>query len=343
MRVATRLYFAVAPAVLGVLVVAALGYWGERGRQAPSIVVGIAVIASVTSLVIAWRNTRYVAQRIALLAQPRSGPTTPPLPDTLGIDASDELDHIAATVTHLDTAVANERRAGDARAAVAQSRVAEYTDLLDGAVRSMRSSLEQARLPLHILLASPFGELNENQEEMLDATQHAIDAADADLTRLRKLIEIDTGVVSLSRQPLAVGELLRAPVAIAKARASRSTIGIVADVSDALPRVVVDPLYTQEAVTSLLLDAVAAAAEGSEVRVRALERTATCVAVTIEPAPCTGNEPLDVRLAKRLITHEGGTVADEDHVLHIELPADAPVAARGGVLPSQTGPAMDEP
>src|SRR5215208_2765865 len=68
MRVSTRLYLASMPAVLGVLLVAALAYWGERGRQAPALLVAVAVGAAVASLVISWRNTRYVAQRVTHLA-----------------------------------------------------------------------------------------------------------------------------------------------------------------------------------------------------------------------------------------------------------------------------------
>src|SRR6185436_12187733 len=140
MRVGTRLYFAVLPAVLGVLTVAGLAYWGERGRQAPSTVIVIAVVASVASLVIAWRNARYVARRIAQLAHARRSPTVSERA-TLGDGSADELDDIEATVTHLDSAVVSARLAGDQRARVAELRAAEYADLLDGAVRSMGSSL----------------------------------------------------------------------------------------------------------------------------------------------------------------------------------------------------------
>jgi hypothetical protein len=68
MRTSQRLFLAVIPAVLGVLTVAGLAYWGEYAHAAPEIVVIIAAIAAVGSLVMAWYNTRYVAQRIAQLA-----------------------------------------------------------------------------------------------------------------------------------------------------------------------------------------------------------------------------------------------------------------------------------
>ena len=64
MKVGQRLFFAVIPAVLGVFTVAALAYFGQYEHTAPEALVLIAIIASVASLVVAWRNTRYVAQRI---------------------------------------------------------------------------------------------------------------------------------------------------------------------------------------------------------------------------------------------------------------------------------------
>ena len=67
-RTSQRLFLAVIPAVVGVLAVAGLAYWGQYAQRAPHIVVIIAAVAAVGSLVMAWYNTRYVAQRIAQLA-----------------------------------------------------------------------------------------------------------------------------------------------------------------------------------------------------------------------------------------------------------------------------------
>ncbi len=67
-RVGQRLMLAVLPAVIGVFSVAALAYWGQYAHQAPEMVIVVAAVAAVISLVLAWRNTRYVAHRVAQLA-----------------------------------------------------------------------------------------------------------------------------------------------------------------------------------------------------------------------------------------------------------------------------------
>ncbi len=68
MRVGQRLFLAVIPAVIGILAVAALYYWGQFARVVPEWVVAIAIVAATLSLVISWMNTRYIATRIDRLA-----------------------------------------------------------------------------------------------------------------------------------------------------------------------------------------------------------------------------------------------------------------------------------
>src|SRR5262245_55971870 len=119
MRIGRRLFLAVLPAVLGVLSVAGLAYWGRYQRQVPEAVVAVAAVASVVSLWLAWRNTRYVAQRIerraggvvdtrdsrrefaAGAAHAPSGGSIAPTP-TL---RNDELDSIERVVDSLSSAV----------------------------------------------------------------------------------------------------------------------------------------------------------------------------------------------------------------------------------------------
>ncbi|MBK5189414.1 MAG: hypothetical protein JJD97_14315, partial [Gemmatimonadaceae bacterium] len=119
MKVGQRLFLAVLPAVLGLFLVAALAYWGRYARSAPQLVIILASVAAVVSLVVSWRNTRYVVHRVERLAGhgvSMHDELSTPMPAArrdalrdLGIqlvgatDASagrdtDELDHIEATV-----------------------------------------------------------------------------------------------------------------------------------------------------------------------------------------------------------------------------------------------------
>ncbi len=185
MKVGTRLYLAVIPAVLGVLVVAALAYWGEYGRQAPEAVVIVAVIASVGSLIIAWNNTRYVAMRVEQLAQRRNHRLDAALGASLPV--ADELDVIEKSVAGLQQQLDAARAEGDARERLAAKHSADMVAQIDEAMDRVQSRLLEAQLPVHILLESPFGSLNENQEEMLSAAQQSLADAAIQLRHAREL------------------------------------------------------------------------------------------------------------------------------------------------------------
>jgi signal transduction histidine kinase len=330
-RVSTRLYLAIVPAVLGVLLVAALAYWGERGRQAPGVLVAVAVVAAVTSLVISWRNTRYVAQRVTHLAtraahtdSPRGSATLEggrhPGPSRAAL--ADELDEIESTVQELGSEIVAERSAAEQHVRDAEARAAEYEALLDRAVTSMTTRIQEVHLPLHILLASPFGTLNENQEEMLGAAEAAVDAADAELRLLRKLLDVDRGAAALAPQRISVAELLRPSLAIAEDRGVAGVVRVTAELPDTLPRVVLDPVHTQEALTALLSDVVRRAAPGSGVVLRAEERDERSVVVRMAPLMGDADDPLEVRLARRVLEQEGALAQDREGSRLVRLPAE---------------------
>ena len=58
MRVGQRLFLAVLPAIVGLLTVAGLAYFGEYAHEAPEWLVALALAASLGSAALAWRNTR---------------------------------------------------------------------------------------------------------------------------------------------------------------------------------------------------------------------------------------------------------------------------------------------
>lgn len=186
----------------------------------------------------------------------------------------------------------------------------------------MSTRLDEAHLPLHVLISSPFGELNENQEELLIAAQQTVESADMELRRLRKLIEIDCGDATLVPRPMALSELLGPPLAIAQSRASGSVVTIVTRIPETLPRALVDPVYTQEALTSLLCDVVVRVPAGSDVTIDAGERGPGRVEITISPSSPVTHDSLEVRLARRVIEREGGRVIDVGGERRIELPAE---------------------
>ena len=143
---------------------AALAYWGHMYRSAPGWVVAAAAVAALGSLVLAWRNTRYVARRIERLV---GGWRLAVVQAPPGAPRSDELDSIEAVVDRLSGAVTEAEAGSRRREAAASERVQEYAALLAEATSALSRQLDEVRLPLHILLENHFGQLNENQEEML--------------------------------------------------------------------------------------------------------------------------------------------------------------------------------
>ena len=125
MKISHRLFLGVIPSVVGLFTVAGLAYWGQYHHTAPEMVVWAAGAATIISLVVAWRETRYVAHRVERLASTK-----------FGDEEADELDVIEQRVELLGEA-ATAAKADAARAAEdAGRRNIEYATLLAEAATS---------------------------------------------------------------------------------------------------------------------------------------------------------------------------------------------------------------
>jgi signal transduction histidine kinase len=310
-RVGQRLYLAVLPAVLGVLLVAALGYWGRYHETVPGIVVVVAAITAVASLIMAWWNTRYVAQRIERLAQGAS--RTP--------RATDELETIERVVDNLSSEVSVAREAGAETERIASARVSEYANLLAEASAAVARRLDDVRLPLHILLENKFGDLNENQEEMLAAARSAAEEADAELQRLREIAQIDRGALALRRDSIRIGDVIRSLLPTLRVRAESEGVKLEVNIGPALPRVLGDPTRLREALSLLIGHRVERTPPGDTVNIAAEHnRTRILVTITHAPLAALGAEEL---LARRLIEAHGGQIETAGGHTEITLPIHA--------------------
>ena len=328
MRVGQRLFLAVLPAILGVFTVAGLAYWGQYAHEAPHLVIVVAVIAAVASLVVASLNTRYVAQRIERLAaqgataRHASRPGMRNVADavtgrTLADAGPDELDAIESVVDHLSTAVTvAEAERVDLRREYA-TRLAEYTELLSAAATTVGGRLQEVRLPLHILLDNRFGDLNENQEEMLGAARTAADDADAELRALADIVALDTGRLVLRADSIRIGDVLRSLVPTVAAEAARVGAHLSADIGPVLPTVVGDRMRMHESLRVLLVAWTRGAVPGSEPRLSADEDHGVTDIVLdggrrLAPTAATA-------LARRLVHAHGATVLEEGSRLVIRF------------------------
>jgi signal transduction histidine kinase len=329
MKVGTRLFLATVPAILGVFTVAGLAYWGQYSRQAPHVLVTTAVVASVASLVMSWMNTRYVARRVARLAAGESPPTgaTFGLRDVadavtgraIATEARDELDRIEHTVARLSADLEEVKRESTGKEEQANQRVREYGTLLADATADAIKQFDEVRLPLHILLENRFGELNENQEEMLAAARSAVEHAEERLRRLREIVEIDRGRIALRQDPVRTGDLITSLLPGLNAQGLDAGVEVTADLAPALPRVTGDRAKLQEACGLLLGERVKTLPPGSRIEISATP-SGDAIRIDVKHPGGVEGAGADTALARRLIAASGGTVEDHDGITTITLP-----------------------
>jgi signal transduction histidine kinase len=313
-RVAQRLYVAVLPAVLGVVLVAALGYWGQYHHTVPQAFVVIAAVTAVASLVMTWRNTRYVARRIERLAEGRRRAG-----GGAAGDKGDELETIERVVDTLSSEVTVVREASVERERAAAQRVSEYASLLAETSASVARRLDEVRLPLHILIENRFGELNDNQEEMLAAARIAAEDAESDVRRLREIAQIDQGALALRRDSVKLGDVIASILPTLRSRAEREGVRLEVDLPPGLPRFPADTVRLREALSLLIEQRIANTTRGEAIRLT-VERAQgeTRIALTHPPIQAIGSEE---SLARRLIEAHGGRIETSGGSTRILLPA----------------------
>ena len=310
MRVSNRLLMTLAPAFVGLLTVVALAYWGQYERQAPHFAVFAAMVTLGASVLLALRNARYLAQRIERLAGTE--------PDR----AVDELDSIEQSVERLQAEVtaAREEAVRERRAAI-EGR-SELAALLSTATGAATNALDEIRLPLHILLENRFGDLNENQEEMLESAQAAAEEATALLRRLQLTADLDRGVVELRRDPVRVDDIVRNLLPTLESLGERRNVRVVADLAPALPRVPADRTYLHEALSILLRSAVERTAERGEVHIQV---ESVPGAVRLSATHGAGKvRPLEDALVRQFSRAMHVTVTESEQSTTVELAVSLP-------------------
>jgi signal transduction histidine kinase len=326
-KVAHRLYFTVLPSIVAVALLAALTYWGQYEHTAPlTVLVGGAIVVLISS-VITWTNARYVTRRIERLAR-----STPPpalgrgRESAAGADAelyppSDELEAIENVMGRLSTAIEVSESSRADGALSAQRRVHDYATLLVGVADAMATRLEDVRLPLHILLENRFGELNDNQEEMLGAARVAAEEVDADILQLRQLAALDLGDEVMRRDRLKPSELVTAirPMLVAAAEAVGATLEL--RIEPLLPAVIGDRARLQDALVTLCRASIALAPAGAALHADVARRE-TEIGLTLSGG---GRMPISVHTAAaiRVVQAHGGRVDRDGDALGIWLPIES--------------------
>ncbi|MFN8580126.1 MAG: hypothetical protein U0163_04000 [Gemmatimonadaceae bacterium] len=264
-------------------------------------------------IALTWHNTRYIATRIARLAG------TDEIPREVAAAAragpTDEFDRIERVVHATGSALTASSRSARGPT-LPRRRDCTRRPVLAGVVRDSMSQLDEVRLPLHILLESRFGELNENQEELLRDARSAADRLDVGLRRLAQVADADRDALPLTVELVQVNDVVRAVLPLARAAAERNRARLESALEPGLPRVLGDRAKLAEAL-ALLIDE--AAVQSSEQRPLEIytSRPEGVVTLRVGPmmavddeGPNAGSSPPHgpTLLANRLLTCQGAAI-----------------------------------
>jgi signal transduction histidine kinase len=307
MRIGQRMYLALLPAVLGVFTVAALAYWGQYAHAVPGWLVVMAGIATIASLIFAWTNARYVTRRVERLAsassaQRSSAAATPQSPD--------ELETIEGAVHDLSTAIGKAEAARQAEQTTLRDRQRTYADLLSLASRDALKRLDEIRLPLHILLENHFGDLNENQEEMLGSARAAAEQAGDAFQRLEEIADLDRGTIVMRRDRVRPADLVAGVLPALVAEGQQDEVRVTAEVAPALQSILGDRGRLQLALELLLHDCLRRTPKGGEMRINA-DVSGGDIVFAAQHGDGAAN-PLATALGRRLIEAQGGSVSERE-------------------------------
>lgn len=197
----------------------------------------------------------------------------------------------------------------------------ETQALLDALLGPMAERLRDVNLPLHILLEGRFGELNDNQLEMIHAAQDAARAADRVLRDVKRLLALRNRTPALGRDVVRVDDLLRASLLVALAAAEDVGCTLEVDVPLQLPYARVDRGSVEEAMTTVLVHAVREHPT-STVRVKG-SITASGLVIAVAPWTTAESPDLAVSLAEALLCDCRCRMAASAEGLLVTMPDDS--------------------
>ncbi len=203
-----------------------------------------------------------------------------------------------------------------------------YGSALADAIGSAERALTEARMPIHILLTTQFGNLNDNQEEMIGAAASALARTAQELSALRALVETDRRVAATRDGPVRVGDIVRALLPELRDQAARSGASIELSIDPGLPKGRGDDSQLRDAIRLALIDDIRFATPGSLVEV-----TVTATASEIVVGVCSGarrSVSSSLLLADRMLCAQGARLELGDGHTIIGIPRLTVSARPGG-------------
>jgi len=181
--------------------------------------------------------------------------------------------------------------------------------------RSVRD-LDEVRLPLHILLENQFGELNDNQVELVGAARDAAEVAAARLRRARDLLTLHPA--QLRQEPIRPADVLASLVAALQSRGAARHIRVVAEIAAPLPAIRGDRIRLQEALSLVGAACVQATPDGGTLSITASGGEKELL-VGFEGAGIEPSE-IDTTWAARVVQAHGGSFRTDGPRTEIRLP-----------------------
>lgn len=308
--VSWRLAGGVLPSVLAIGLMVGLYYYGQPGRGIPEAILVAAAALTLVSVAVAWINSRYFADRLARIARTTEGAS--------GLSGpTNELDRIELAVGNLGSALSASEAERARSNAEAAARLKDQATMLAGVAADAIGQLDGVRLPLQILLESPFGELNENQEELLRDARTASDAIDVALRRLAQVAEVDRDTLGVLKESVQINDVVRSILPLARAAAERHGARTEATLEPGLPRVVADRARLAQALTLFVADAAERTSANAPLTIVTSRVEGGGAVIRISPSGPI--ERTSFILASRLIGAQAGQVSTDEHGLSLRV------------------------
>lgn len=294
MGLSSRQLLAVFPAILALLSVLGLAYWGESLHPVPWFFIPIGFVGAIVSFVGALANIRWLEQRIRRL-------------------------------TELERGLEQENMQRKEAERIAASRATEYAVLLSDASALVSHHVQEIRLPLHILLTTRFGDLTDSQEELLRTAESSAEDTQRTLRQLQQVADIDRGALTMPIESIRIRDILDSITPGLQAQALRDGVRLTIESDPAVPRILGNTMLSRDALRLIIGDIIGRSPPGGAVVVNVLIRDAKSVEFVME-------HEYDARthfgtaaiLGRRLMVMQGGSVADNEGKTVIDFPASVP-------------------
>jgi hypothetical protein len=198
----------------------------------------------------------------------------------------------------------------------------DYEAALVDAAESAERTLNDARMPIHILLSASFGELNDNQEEMLTAAATALERTAEELRSLRSLVDTSTVTKSDRTSIIRVADVLRCMQPELAAQASTNGVSFALKIEPALPAAIGMTAQVRDAIRLVLSDEIRFALPGTSVLAEARSTPRDIIIEAISGAPRSATVKLI--LADRLLRGQHGRLDHSDEGTTIVIPRAQP-------------------